>query len=733
METISNSLADASISTSEHEESGQSKETSAVAEKSISRQQESSTSLKEKGIASQGASLSMHPERVNQTADRVLEVTSTQESAKTQPSLLSDTKPSSEEELKLHLRDSFIPAIEGASTSREFFQLLSQFSKYTELSKTLKQSPEIQQLLADAEFKLFFLDVRASNNPENIAISREYFELFYLIPALQNAKTPEDLERLQPFVEACIALETHGSDAPSQKDAALKTHLEMKKLFEEKSNSLSPKLQRNRSIEAIQAKILKLDPRSPYFKKDIIDIKSEIRKLRSLPGVPANEFDHLERALDILRDPKPLAISPKEKAFMEHLAKKSGISETQLEDYAKLEHATSSDAQSMLLKALKENVANPTKLNTAAKKASNAAIASAKQNRFRRFADVHSFSPALNQNFAQNFPAVISAFEKFSREFEEEFKDCYTLLEKTHDDQTNGQFSRHLQVLSYADPRTSSERFELEAQARFLESLDLQVIDEAAPKTLNRYLIKTLKTKPDAYGYYEHSFFQTHSWLVRNSNNIKNIYNHSKESIYCCKNNCLRRASQFASDPTFDRSRVQMGSTLSTRKHQAALETAHKDSQKGLISHSEYMKMRTEAHLKYDLEKTHVHPVSQEDIGKQIEKFSQLGDKQALLILESSSNSSAIGHAINLHFDQINRVYGFEDDNIGRVEFSSLEEMKTELDAYSKAFYSHMYDSLSLEFYEASQPTAPDLFSMNEGDGDFNLSFNPNTRLIFSY
>ena len=31
------------------------------------------------------------------------------------------------------------------------------------------------------------------------------------------------------------------------------------------------------------------------------------------------------------------------------------------------------------------------------------------------------------------------------------------------------------------------------------------------------------------------------------------------------------------------------------------------------------------------------------------------------------------------HFDKKNGHYGFEDDNIGRVEFSSLEEMKTEL------------------------------------------------------
>ncbi|QVL56767.1 MAG: hypothetical protein KFB93_05125 [Simkaniaceae bacterium] len=663
-----------------------------VSQKNISSQQEPSTSLKEKGTASQGASLSMHPERVNQTADRVLEVTSTQESAKTQPSLLSDTKPSSEEELKLHLRDSFIPAIEGASTSREFFQLLSQLSKYTD-----KQSPEIQQLLADAEFKLFFLDVRASSNPENIAISLEYFELFYLIPALQNAKTPEDLERLQPYVEACIALEAQGSNAPSQKNVAIKTHQEMKKLFE----SLSSKLERRDSMHAIQAKILKLDPKSPYFNKDIIGIKSEIRKLRSLAGVPANEFDHLERALDILRDPKPLTISPKENIFMEHLAKKCGISETQLEDYAKLERATVADAQSTLLQAIKEGAATPAKLNAIAKKASDAAIASAKQSRFCLFRETHSLSLAFNKNFAKNFPAVISAFEAFSREFLEEFEKRYILLEETYDNRTNGQFSRHLQVLSYADPRTSPERFELEAQKNFFESLDLKVIDQEESNALGCYLTKTQRAQQDTYGMYKRMFFPTHSWLVRNSNNIKDVYCQFKESIYCCKNNCLRRASQFASDPTFDRSRVQMGSTLSTRKHQAALVSAYKDSQRSLITKSEYMQMLREAHLKYDLTQTRVQSVSQEDIGKQIEKFSHFGDKQALLILESRSNRNTTGHAMNLHFDQINRVYGFEDDSVGRVEFSSLGEMKTELDAYLKAFYPCKYDSFSLEFYES--------------------------------
>ncbi|MCP5505217.1 MAG: hypothetical protein H7A41_08720 [Chlamydiales bacterium] len=588
--------------------------------------------------------------------------------------------------LEAHLRDSFIPEIEKASTSQEASQLLS---KYLELRKTPNPSPEVQKLLEEAEFKLFFLDVRASNNPESQAASREYFELFYVIPSLQNAKTPEELKALQPYVDACIALEGKVSQTPSQ------AHQEMKKLFEEKSTSLG----KRECVQNIQAKISKLDQKSPYFARDILEIKSEIKRLRSLPGVPPNKFADLERALDLLLNPTPLTISQGERTFMEHIAKKCGISEEQLEGYSKLETPTRMEAQSTLLQALKGGAATPAKLNNIAKRASDAAIASARQNRFLRFAEAHSLSPALNQNFAKNFPSVISDFEKYSQKFLQEFEECCDMMEETYNAQTGGKFSQHLQVLSYMDPHNYMEIVESSLPKRFFESLDLQAIDEAEPKTLGSYLTEAREKLLDPYSTYEAMSTQKMSWLLRNLDAIKDVYCHFKESIFCCWTNSLRRMGRYILDPTLDRSTIKMGSTLDTRKLQATILLAEKDAKKDPKLVSEYSKVLREAPLNYGIKKTRSQPISLNDLGTEVEKLSRSGHRQVMLSSDCSKRSKA-GHAFNLHIDQKIGHYGFEDDNIGRVEFSSIEEMKTELETYVRAFYSYAYDDFSIEFYE---------------------------------
>ncbi|MCP5505219.1 MAG: hypothetical protein H7A41_08730 [Chlamydiales bacterium] len=652
MKVTINSSLDSSVLASVHKESSPSKAL-VFAQNSILRQQKPSVCLKDKTTP-------LHSQGVSETAYSVVKVTI------------------AEEELEVYLHSAFIPEIEKASTPQEYSQLLS---KYLELKKIPNPSPEAQKLLEEAEFKLTFLDVRASKDPKGLAISNEYFELFYLIPALQNAQTPDELKALQPYVEACIVFEGQVSQAPS------KAHQEMKKLFKEKSTSLAER----ECVQNIQAMISKLDRKSPYFVRDILEIKSEIRRLRSLPGVSSSKFADLERTLNLLQNPKPLAISQGERTFMEYIAKKCGISEEQLEDYSRLEPATVIEAQSTLLQALKEGRATLTTVN--------AVIASAKQRRFQQFSEAHSLSPALSKNFAKHFPAVISTFETFAQEFLEKFEKSFALLEKKYDAKTNGQFSHHLKVLSYIDPHNYTERIELNLQKQFLESLDLQVIDEAESDTLSSYLTETQRAQQDIQVLYKRMFFPMHSWLLRNLGAIKDVYSHRNESILCCKNNCFRRMSQFALDPTSDRSRMKMGSTFSTRKHQAALKLAYKDLQRGVISNSKYMQILKEAPLKYDLKETHIQPVAQEDIGKQVEKFSCSGHKQAILEMHCLKRSR-VGHAINLYFDQMNRAYGFEDDSLGRVEFSSLEEMKRELDSYLIAFYPGNYDSFRLEFYE---------------------------------
>ncbi|WP_420421713.1 hypothetical protein [Simkania sp.] len=179
--------------------------------------------------------------------------------------------------------------------------------------------------------------------------------------------------------------------------------------------SASPDVRRQKALQIIQEKLGSLDLQSHFLRDHVLDIKSQIRILRSISGDPT-EFKHLETALDALLNPAPFVISEEENIFIQFIGKKHKILESQLQDYQDQEKATVINAQSSLLKTLKKSIAKPELLDATAQRALATETANAKQMRFRRFTDLHKPNPALSQNFAAHYPALIQTFELFTRE-----------------------------------------------------------------------------------------------------------------------------------------------------------------------------------------------------------------------------------------------------------------------------------------------------------------------------
>ena len=70
--------------------------------------------------------------------------------------------------------------------------------------------------------------------------------------------------------------------------------------------------------------------------------------------------------------------------------------------------------------------------------------------------------------------------------------------------------------------------------------------------------------------------------------------------------------------------------------------------------------------------------------------------KRWKLSVISSTNKA---HAVNLIFDKENGTYSFEDDNVGRVNYSSLKELQEQGTAYFKTYYEAHFPALEFECY----------------------------------
>ena len=158
-------------------------------------------------------------------------------------------------------------------------------------------------------------------------------------------------------------------------------------------------------------------------------------------------------------------------------------------------------------------------------------------------------------------------------------------------------------------------------------------------------------------------------------------------------------------NPTIDRNTIKMGSSSKSRYHQAAISQGAEKAKKGLMKWTEVTQSITENCSVYGLAHHYTHHVStngdiHENLVNDMEEFSETGYKQVLLGLRNPSGSGG-GHAINLIFDKANGIYSIQDDNLGRVEFTSLAQLKKSARTYFKAFYP-LHTDIEFECYKTA-------------------------------
>lgn len=467
-------------------------------------------------------------------------------------------------------------------------------------------------------------------------------------------------------------------------------------------------------LQIIQKKIARLDKDSPYFREDLINIKDEIRKIRSLPGSSLHTLVKLEKALNILQIEKPesLKISYEEMLFMEFLGKKYHIDERELrDDYPTSEQATIKKAQSALLKALKKAARNPNTIDAAAENAGKEAIALTRKERLRHFTNQHPLSPSLNHHFSSHYPKLIATYRKFSRNAIKKLEKCWSKIEKEWSkeeeklyNKSEGRFSSILKTYSDHDPRKAFEEFREKFLSNFFQELDLSNINQMTSQQLEKELEKVVEENEKTAillfkDNYRVNYIKIHDWLLNNLPHIREPYSQNDDESTnlgegVCYNNCLDRISQFAKNPKLDPETIKMGSNNKTRYHQLRLK-------KLLETNSMTDHRAIQAKKVYGLALDHTHYIEEKDdvrnhLIDDIQTYSDKGYTQALLALRIPYKTG--GHAIDLHFDKENGVYGFNDDNLGRVEFENLNVMRKQLELYLTHFYPD-HTSLALEFY----------------------------------
>lgn len=555
--------------------------------------------------------------------------------------------------------------------------------------------------------------------------------------ALRKALSiPEpELAKVKPEPKAKSSLfamwEKRASESGSENSSPKSTTIPSKKEVE-----VSPEVRRQKSLQIIQEKLGSLDLNSQFLSEDISYIKSQISTLRSISGNPV-EFKHLEKAFDVLLNPETLAVSSEEKFLMGFVLEKHKLSKLDLAKFVKKdedinkpdvlkkvsarvlasyvdqERVTVFDAQSNMLRALKQKAFHPEQLEATASRAVDIARSTAKQMRFRRFTDLYTLNPALNHNFTANYSTLVQTFELFTREtVMPDLEKNWSKLATAYDSPTSGKFSELLTNYSYMNPRRQFSIYVASCQEDFLNSLGLQLIDRTPLRELEPYLSqkveehKTDGAKTFLINYEDH-FQEEHLWLFDNAHRIVMPHNQGDNDNTnlgkgVCYNNSLSRMSTLMRDPTMDRSTLQMGSTERTRFHQNLVGRKVEKAKDGAMSWDEATRAIKDNCEVYGLRHHHTtSPFSSdgglyENLATKMEEFSNLGYSQVILGLRDPKTGT--GHAVNLIFDKAHGIYSIEDDNLGRIEFSNLKELQAQGKEYFKIFYPHNTE-LTFECY----------------------------------
>jgi len=474
---------------------------------------------------------------------------------------------------------------------------------------------------------------------------------------------------------------------------------------------------KKQALLKVQGIINKLDPEAISFRSDLREILREIGHVKKkYPEGITTDFEALEKTIQLLLDPSELSVSVEEELMIKKLGSKHGISTVATGNYKTSTEARAiREAQTDVIRGLRKSVSSLEDLNTIAGNAIDQIRVKTIRKRFELFVSTHPTKPVLTNHIAKHFPHLVIMLEEFSSGYAiAKVKETWMMIKELYDSNTDGKFSKFLSTYSYLNPETLIPEVLKEAQQAFLDGVNFNAVDSKVLIGFKAYMQRIIEKKVGEIPakmfeeLYKSYFSQRHTWLLDNLPYIKIPYNQGDEKNTnlgkgVCMSNSLNRIGILAQNPEASIEALTMGSTQKTRKNQALVGHIFRAADRGEVTYAYAheqeigqsplyrVKAKPQIIIKNPLSNIHQNLVNQMVIhGK---------SGQTSFLVNIYSEKPRAGHAINIQFDPIRKIYRMMDDNIGLVDYPNEEVFKRELGKYFALNYSS-YDDFRFTDFE---------------------------------
>lgn len=474
------------------------------------------------------------------------------------------------------------------------------------------------------------------------------------------------------------------------------------------------KASKEQLIDRVQSQLKVLDMHGQKFKEKVQDILTDLNKLKQLD--PQLKIASLERALQLLIDPKPLAITPEELRFVQFLSKKYASIVNKSADYSLLGKPTVQEALSKLARELKQNTKAFHQLDQVCQKFLKDLQEKVVQDRLTRFVSESGLSKVVMPERMVHFSAIVDVFHAIHDVVHQHITSKWNEILAVYNQKTDGKFSALLAHYRMLDPCSNMEGYIQMCQEKFFEALDFAEMGEMQKGEVLSYLQERANVFvrdeiTQFLAYYEKNHKARHMWLVENLKHIKRSYNQRDPNTNLgegvCYNNSLFRCAQIIQNPQISDEEILLGSSQQTRYFQnfgKRLYQAYMDNQipaqeirAGLEKIVTSYGLQRDRHSIGPIQVRANEPSSYVPFVQSIEKKRLEGFSNMTIRLRKPAGN---GHMVNIAYNQQRGVYRLMDDNLGLAEFENSQVMQKELAAYFRIFYP-AYTEYSLETYSA--------------------------------
>ena len=318
--------------------------------------------------------------------------------------------------------------------------------------------------------------------------------------------------------------------------------------------------------------------------------------LENLNCITAAECEQLTNALHSLRDPQHFKACPLEMQASELVCKGSSVFKRAFEAAEYLFKPIEQEAQSLLLKCLKKEIARSPRELVAivAQKHKKVKLLSVKSRLGVIISKISDENHPFKENFISNFIFLMDAIGNFRLNitrpaFQRAWQTVLTALAPNQPERFCALLENYIELR----PRDFILEMVMVAETNYLKRMTVEHLCKFDPKAcaqeianMNERALKAIN--PFFQKIYEKHLLNQHMWIAYNIDVIKKPYSQAADPSRnqgggTCFQNSLDRHSFLLIDACPDAAKIAMGSTQSGRVSQASLFFSFNDAKIGLI------------------------------------------------------------------------------------------------------------------------------------------------------